>query len=133
MAAVFISGLTLDDALPLVLPKETPPAFSVRVIDGDTIDLNGERIRIANIDAPEMPGRAACPHEAELALSARRMLQAQIDLDPTSIEIVRQVVRPKDRYGRTLARVYVTGEDVADALIAAGVARPWRGRSSEWC
>ncbi|WP_290897841.1 thermonuclease family protein [Hoeflea sp.] len=39
-----------------------------------------------------------------------------------------------DRYGRTLACVYADGRDVAKALIAAGLARPYDGgRREGWC
>jgi hypothetical protein len=39
----------------------------IRVIDGDTIEAAGERIRIANIDTPEMPPKSRCAAEAILA------------------------------------------------------------------
>lgn len=42
----------------------------LRVIDGHTIILVGERIRIANIDAPKFHS-ARCPAERRLALLAR--------------------------------------------------------------
>ena len=38
-----------------------------------------------------------------------------------------------DRYGRTLARVLVDGEDVPCILIKEGYARPWTGRREDWC
>jgi endonuclease YncB( thermonuclease family) len=41
--------------------------------------------------------------------------------------------RPRDQYGRTLAVVLADGRDVAEPLIATGLVRPWRGRSSNWC
>jgi micrococcal nuclease len=40
---------------------------------------------------------------------------------------------PRDRYGRTLARVAVGGADLGEALIAAGLARRWDGRRRPWC
>lgn len=103
----------------------------IRVIDGDTIVIGAEHIRIENLDAPEMPGRAKCPHEAELALKAKAEMQRLVDSGPVTLK--RMTKRPKDRYGRTLADVLVGGRDVAPGMIAAGVARPWRGKSSNWC
>src|SRR5438128_1931962 len=45
----------------------------IYVIDGDTFDLNGTRIRVAGIDAPEThPSR--CPEEAALGAAATQKL-----------------------------------------------------------
>lgn len=39
-----------------------------------------------------------------------------------------------DRYGRTIARVYVNGRDLGEMLIGAGLGRPYRGeRRQTWC
>jgi endonuclease YncB( thermonuclease family) len=40
---------------------------------------------------------------------------------------------PPDRYGRTLARVLVDGEDVGCLLIKERYARHWTGRREDWC
>lgn len=102
-----------------------------RIIDGDTLEISGETIRIENLDAPEMPGRAKCKSEGDLALRARDQLAAIVR--EGTITLRRNAERPVDRYGRTLAVVLVDGQDVAPQMILAGVARPWRGRSSDWC
>lgn len=103
------------------------------VIDGDTITFRSERIRIANIDAPEI-GHPQCDAERRLGLAARQRLAAllgsgQVDIekgDPKS-------GRAQDRYGRTLATVYVEGVDVGSILIEEELARPWRGKREPWC
>lgn len=103
----------------------------VVVVDGDTIKVAGETVRIENLDAPEMPNRAKCASEGKKALEAKALLQRLIDRG--TVTLVRNTKRPKDRYGRTLARVLVSGKDVAPVMIAAGVSREWKGRSSNWC
>lgn len=103
------------------------------VIDGDTITVRSERIRIANIDAPEI-GHPKCDAERRLGLVARKRLaellgSGQVDVekgDPESGRI-------KDRYGRTLALVYVDGKDVGETLIEELLARPWQGKRRNWC
>ncbi|QNQ40946.1 thermonuclease family protein [Brucella intermedia] len=103
------------------------------VIDGDTFVFRSERIRIANIDAPEI-GHPKCDAERRLGLVARQRLAAllssgQVDIekgDPKS-------GRARDRYGRTLATVYVEGVDVGSILIEEELARPWRGKREPWC
>jgi micrococcal nuclease len=107
------------------------PEPALRIIDGDTLELNGETIRIENLDAPEMPGRAECQIEADLAVKAKGELE-RITKGKV-ITLRRNTQRPTDQYGRTLAVVLADGQDVATPLISAGLARPWRGRSSDWC
>jgi micrococcal nuclease len=96
------------------------------VIDGDTILVDGERVRIMGLDAPEID--CHCPRECRLAQEAKGAL-ARLLAQPPVIER-----HGKDRYGRTLARVTAGGRDVADSLIARGLARPYHGgRRQPWC
>jgi endonuclease YncB( thermonuclease family) len=37
------------------------------------------------------------------------------------------------RYGRTLARFMVGEKSVGEMLVEEGLARPWRGKSEDWC
>ena len=99
------------------------------VHDGDTFrTCAGERIRIANIDAPEMPGSPKCTDrrrngwcDYELATQSRDALAAFLSSGPATIHRT-----AKDRYGRTLATVTVNGIDAGEYLISQGLARPWR-------
>jgi endonuclease YncB( thermonuclease family) len=107
---------------------QATPLGPVRVIDGDTLALGEERIRIANIDAPEMPPKAKCAFEAETALAAKARLRGLMAREDVTVRRTGQ-----DRYGRTLAHVYVGGADAGETLIAAGLVRPWEGRRRPWC
>lgn len=101
-------------------------ALALTVIDGDTVKIGGEVIRISGIDTPEIRGR--CDAERRLALVAKRRLADLLD-DATPI-----VIRGKrDRYGRTLATIQINGLDVGAILIAEHLARPWRGKREPWC
>ncbi|MBI1243750.1 MAG: thermonuclease family protein [Alphaproteobacteria bacterium] len=102
-----------------------------RAIDGDTIACGRERVRILNIDTPELGSHARCAIEADLAEQARQMTAAR--LASGQVEIRPDAKRPRDRYGRTLAWVLVDGRDLGDELVAAGLARPWTGRRRPWC
>ncbi len=95
------------------------------IVDGDTLWWQGERIRIADIDAPEMQGR--CPYETQLAIRARDRLA---ELLGNGFAIHRGGV---DRYQRTLAVVTVDGMSVGEVLVSEGLARPWAGRREPWC
>ena len=104
-----------------VMPARAGPLSGfVQVIDGDTLDIGGERVRLEGVDAPEMAqtctrdggSRWACGREAQDALE--RMTRGQVVMcDPTG----------QDKYRRTLALCYVAGESLNAALIKAGLAR----------
>jgi endonuclease YncB( thermonuclease family) len=97
------------------------------VVDGDTFWLNGERIRILGLDAPEM-GRPRCTLGSPLAPVARDTLAALLGAGGLNLE--RQ---GNDVYGRTLARVVVNGTDVADVLIDDGLGRLYKRGQKPWC
>lgn len=104
-------------------------APAVIVIDGDTIRLEGETVRVANIDAPEMRRGAECWAEAALAIQARRWVVARM-AGARSITLSRQ---GRDRWGRTLATVRVDGVDLGEDLVSAGLASRWTGKRWDWC
>jgi endonuclease YncB( thermonuclease family) len=71
------------------------------VIDGDTIRYGGVRIRLADIDAPEI-GDRKCASEAALGDRATQRLLQLMNAGP--FEIVRVGGRDEDMYGRQLDR-----------------------------
>lgn len=102
--------------------------LTITVIDGDTFDCGEERIRIANIDAPETK-RAKCEAELMLGSAATRRLSEML---AEGIVVIEREKRP-DRYGRTLAIIRTAKGDVGQRLIEERYARPWRGRREPWC
>lgn len=90
--------------------------FGCNVTDGDTLNCNGERIRLLGFDAPELNG---CPRNRRCApgdgQEAKRYLASLIAGRSLTIERV-----GVDRYDRTLAVVYADGVNVSCAMIAAG-------------
>ena len=99
------------------------------VVDGDTFWMNGEKIRIADIDTPEInPPR--CASEGELGNRAKRRLLAL--LNEGAFEL-KSVDRDQDRYGRKLRVVVRKGRSLGDVLVSEGLARTWSGRREPWC
>lgn len=99
------------------------------VVDGDTFRLDGERIRIADIDAPEThPSR--CAEEARLGNAATERLQALLNAGPVRLAIRD---RDTDRYGRKLRVVLRGGQSLGAQLVDEGLARAWTGRRRPWC
>jgi endonuclease YncB( thermonuclease family) len=130
LAAVLVSVLIakFDHLLPdfrRLGPPAVVPADQLYVIDGDTVALDAERIRILGVDAPELDG--ACEEERQRALAAQAYLRDLLWGAEASLE---RLPEP-DAYGRTLAVLRVGGRDVADLLLAAGHGR--RGLAPDWC
>ena len=103
-------------------------AGPVRVIDGDTFHYGGEKIRIADIDTPEIRGR--CAYETALAARATARMEALLDEGPFELHAAG---RDEDRYGRKLRIVTRGGRSLGDQLVAEGLARTWTGRREPWC
>jgi endonuclease YncB( thermonuclease family) len=100
------------------------------VVDGDTFVFAGEKIRIADIDAPETGG-AQCAGEVELGERAKRRLRELLNEGPFELRSYQS--RDTDRYGRKLRLVVRDGRSLGDRLIAEGLARRWSGRRMPWC
>jgi endonuclease YncB( thermonuclease family) len=100
------------------------------VVDGDTIWLEGVKIRMADIDAPEThPPR--CQTEAELGERATRRLHQLVNEGPFEIEAIGN--RDADQYGRKLRVLIRNGRSLGDILVSEGLARTWTGRREPWC
>ncbi len=100
------------------------------VVDGDTFWLAGEKIRIADIDAPETHP-PNCDAEAAKGAAATRRLHALLNAGPFTLE---QIERDTDRYGRKL-RIVARGRlSIGGQLVSEGLARPYRGGPrAGWC
>lgn len=99
------------------------------VVDGDTFWVNGEKIRVMDIDAPEThPPR--CPSEAELGDRATRRLQELLNAGPFQMETGD---RDTDQYDRKLRVVVRDGESIGEMLVDEGLARRWSGSRQPWC
>ncbi len=99
------------------------------VVDGDTFWFRGEKIRIADIDTPELsPPR--CEGERELGLAAKQRL---LDILNSGRLSFKAAARDEDRFGRKLRIVYRERRSVGDILVAEGLARKWEGSRRSWC
>ncbi|WP_259663989.1 thermonuclease family protein [Rhizobium bangladeshense] len=100
------------------------------VVDGDTIWLDGQKIRIADIDTPEV-SEPRC--SSELALGNRatdRMLEL---INEGPFELRGWPGRDTDRYGRKLRVLVRDGRSLGNILVSEGLARTWSGRREPWC
>ena len=109
----------------LALGEITGPA---RVIDGDTIEVAGERIRLHGIDAPEMDQICEWP-DSTIACGA--IAKAEL-ADAIAGAEVRCEERDRDRYGRIVAVCHASGHDIGRAMVDAGWALAYRRFSTEY-
>ncbi len=122
------SGSVPWSALASAESTDSGECHLLRVHDGDTIRCGAERIRIENIDAPELEGSPKCEDyrstnawcDFEAGRRSRAALQSF--LAGGRIEVSRH---GKDKYGRTLARLTINGKDAGDYLVSQGLAKPW--------
>ena len=99
------------------------------VVDGDTFRLDGQRIRVADIDAPEThPPR--CAAEARLGHRATQRLRQLLNGGAVSLQ---PIDRDEDQYGRKLRVVLVDGRSVGETLVNEGLARSYEGGRRPWC
>ncbi len=103
-------------------------ANNLKVIDGDTIVLNGEKIRFSGIDTPEL--KQTCLKDNEkvgCGMLAKMLLVKKIG-NNTPICIGKE----KDFYKRTLAECFVNGESLSKFLVRSGYAFAYRKYSTKF-
>lgn len=88
-----------------------------RVIDGDTLEIRGERIRLFGVDAPELgqPWWDEDGREGDAGQSSKDALVKLIGGKRLSVNVLRE-----DQYQRSIAIVKVDGRDIARSLVSQG-------------
>ena len=100
----------------------------IRVVDGDTIHLNGEKIRFSGIDTPEL--KQTCVKDDAIypcGVTAKEILIQKIDNN-----IVKCISEGKDQYKRTLAECFVNKESLSSYLVRSGYAFAYRRYSKKF-
>lgn len=127
-----VAAATLIVIATMALPASAAVAENITgvptVIDGDTIDIHGQRIRLHGIDAPESKqicvsggAKYRCGQKAALALSDR------IGRGSVTCE-----ARDTDRYGRVIAVCFKDQEDLNGWLVSQGLAVAYRRYSQDY-
>ena len=101
----------------------TPAYAGAHVIDGDTLEVDGVKIRLYGIDAPEAGQACATPGggtwacgKAAIALVERLVAYTDVRCDD----------RGRDDYGRTLAVCFADDVELNRALVDAGLSWSFR-------
>ena len=103
-------------------------AYNLKIIDGDTIILNGEKIRFSGIDTPEL--KQTClkdDQEVPCGMTAKMLLVKKIG--NATVECISE---GKDTYKSTLAECFVNGESLSKFLVRSGYAFAYRKYSTKF-
>ena len=100
----------------------------LKVIDGDTIILNDEKIRFSGIDTPEL--KQVCSKESQKIFCG--MLAKKLLIKKIGNEIPKCVREGKDIYDRVLAECFVNGESLSSFLVRSGYAFAYRKYSKKF-
>lgn len=126
----FIGTMLIAFALPALSSLAAEPIIGIAsVIDADTFELHGTRIRLVRIDAPEsgqlcqddVGKNYSCGQKAALAL-AEHVGPGTLACDPLD----------RDRYGRTVAVCHLGSEDIGAWLVESGLAVAYRDYSLDY-
>ena len=103
-------------------------SYEIKIIDGDTIHLNNEKIRFTGIDTPEL--KQTCNKNNEIiycGIQARQLLINKIGKNKVNC-----VKEGKDQYKRTLAECFVNDLSLSRFLVREGYAFAYRKYSKKF-
>ena len=115
-------------ALVLFFTYTDVKAQNIKITDGDTIKINGEKIRFSGIDTPEL--KQTCIKQGvkkPCGITAKQIL-----IDKIADNKVICVREGKDRYKRTLAECFVNDESLSSYLVRSGYAFAYRRYSKKF-
>ena len=123
--AIFLISIFL---LVFLLTINDIKSQELKVVDGDTIHLNGEKIRFTGIDTPEL--KQTCIKEGikdYCGVTAKKIL-----IDKIANKTVECISQGKDQYKRTLAECFVNNESLSSYLVRSGYAFAYRKYSKKF-
>ena len=106
------------------------PSFAddLKVVDGDTIVLNGEKIRFSGIDTPEL--KQTCMNESQKVYCG--MFAKMLLIKKIGNKTPKCIREGKDAYKRTLAECFINGESLSAFLVRSGYAFAYRKYSKKF-
>ncbi|WP_173087766.1 thermonuclease family protein [Devosia sp. 1635] len=101
------------------------------LVDGDTLWLQGENIRLKDFDTPE-PQSSICGGQREVAL-AHQASARMLELLNNNEWTIERFGLDSTRSKRRLATIRIGDRDVGDILIEERLARQWPDGEEWWC
>ena len=103
-------------------------AQEVIVVDGDTIKIDGEKIRFTGIDAPEL-NQTCLTNDSEIACGKLSQMLLKNKVEDQEISCIRE---GKDKYGRILAECFIDKISISSFLVREGYAFAYRKYSRKF-
>ena len=103
-------------------------SYEIKIIDGDTIHLNGKKIRFSGIDTPEL--KQTCKKNDKViycGIKAKKSL-----IDKIADQKVNCIEEGRDQYKRTLAECFVNDLSLSSYLVKKGYAFAYRKYSKKF-
>ena len=103
-------------------------SYEIKIIDGDTIHLNGKKIRFSGIDTPEL--KQTCKKNDKIiycGITAKKLL-----IDKIADQKVNCIEEGKDQYKRILAECFVNDLSLSSYLVKKGYAFAYRKYSKKF-
>ena len=103
-------------------------SYEIKVVDGDTIHLNGKKIRFSGIDTPEL--KKTCSKDNQIifcGIEAKKLL-----INIIGNNEVECVEEGKDQYKRILAECFVNNISLSSYLVKEGYAFAYRKYSKKF-
>ena len=100
----------------------------IKITDGDTIKVNGEKIRFSGIDTPEL--KQTCIKQGikkPCGITAKQIL-----IDKIGKSNVKCIEEGQDQYKRILAECFVNNESLSSYLVRSGYAFAYRKYSKKF-
>ena len=100
----------------------------IKITDGDTIKVNGKKIRFSGIDTPEL--KQTCIKQGikkPCGITAKQIL-----IDKIGKSNVKCIEEGQDQYKRILAECFVNNESLSSYLVRSGYAFAYRKYSKKF-
>ena len=113
----------------LAFPKVLNASSSLKIIDGDTIILNSEKIRFYGIDTPEIKQTCTDNYGHTYSCGIRAKLELKKIIGSKKVSCIKKT---KDRYKRSISICYVDKNDINSLMVKRGWALAYRKYSKKY-
>ena len=113
----------------LAFSKVLNASSSLKIIDGDTIILNSEKIRFYGIDTPEIKQTCTDNYGHTYSCGIRAKLELEKIIGSRKISCIKKT---KDRYKRSISICYVDKNDINSLMVMRGWALAYRKYSKKY-
>jgi endonuclease YncB( thermonuclease family) len=128
-----IAAIAITISLVGLVAAQTPSTYDIAgrasVIDADTVEIHGQRIRIFGVDAPEKRQPCFDADGVKWSCGQRSALLVSEFIRDRPVQCRS---KDHDRYGRVVAQCWVAGVDIGEWLVSNGLAVAYRRYASDY-